>query len=157
LTADESARDLIGRYVQALHDGDWDAVAAIQHPDFVEDYPQSGERIRGRQNFRSILENYPGGLVGEADNSTDRVIGGEDRWMISPAFTMVRLSGANDMHTAIVKLRYADGSTWYMVALYELRDGRIARATSYFAPLFDPPPWRREWVEVSADPGTDRG
>ena len=149
MAADDGARELIARYVQALHDGDWDTIAAIQHPDFAEDYPQSGELIRGRRNFRAILENYPGGLEGDADASADRVIGGADRWMISPTFTMVRLSGADDMHTAIVKLSYPDGSTWYMVSLIELRDGRIAKATTFFAPVFDPPEWRRDWVEVT--------
>ena len=146
---DEKARDVIARYVRALHDQDFDALATIQHPDFVEDYPQSGERIRGSRNFRAILENYPGGLTGEADRSADQVVGGEDRWMISPTFTMVRLSGAEDMHTALVKLGYPDGSTWYMVSLFELRDGRIAKATTFFAPVFDPPEWRRAWVEVT--------
>jgi ketosteroid isomerase-like protein len=146
---DEKARDVIARYVQALHNQDFATLAAIQHPDFMEDYPQSGERIRGSRNFRAILENYPGGLTGEADRSADQVVGGEDRWMISPTFTMVRLSGAEDMHTAIVKLRYPDGSTWFMVSLFELRDGRITKATTFFAPVIEPPEWRRDWVEVT--------
>ena len=30
------------------------------HDDYVEEYPQSGERIRGKQNVRSVYENYPG-------------------------------------------------------------------------------------------------
>jgi hypothetical protein len=149
---DENARGLITRYVQGLHDRDFNAMAACQHPDFVEDYPQSGERIRGSRNFRSILENYPGGLEGDADPSADRVIGGDDRWMLSPTFTMIRVSGVGDVHTAIVKLRYPDGSTWYMITLLELRDGLIAKATTFFAPLFEPPEWRKDWVEVVASP-----
>jgi hypothetical protein len=148
MPAEENARELIARYVQALHEQDLEKIAACQHPEFVEDYPQSGERIRGSRNFRMILENYPGGLVGEADASADRVIGGEDHWMMTPTFTMIRLSGAGDMHTAIVKLRYPDESTWYMVSVYELRDGLIGKATTFFAPVFDPPEWRRDWVEV---------
>jgi hypothetical protein len=146
-------RDLIARYVMALHDGDFETIARCQHPDFVEDYPQSGERIVGRANFRAILENYPGGLVGEADASEDRVIGGEDHWMMSPTFTMIRVSGTGDSRTSIVKLRYPDGSAWYMVAIVEVRDGLIARATTFFAPLFEPPEWRREWIEL-VDPPT---
>jgi ketosteroid isomerase-like protein len=153
MPAEDRGRDLIARYVKALHDGDFETIARCQHPDFVEDYPQSGERIVGSANFRSILENYPGGLVGEADASGDRVVGGDDRWMVTPTFTMVRVSGAGDIHTAIVKLRYPDGATWFMVALLELRDGLIAKATTFFAPFFDPPEWRREWIEL-VDPPT---
>ena len=148
MPADNGARELIARYVKALHEQDFDGIAATQHPDYVEDYPQSGERIHGRRNFRSILENYPGGLAGEADPSADRVVGRDDGWMISPTFTMIRLSGEGDTHTAIVKLRYPDSSTWYMVGIFELRDGLIAKATTFFAPVFDPPEWRSAWVEV---------
>ncbi len=152
MPAEDRDRELIARYVKALHDGDFETIARSQHPDFVEDYPQSGERIVGRANFRSILENYPGGLVGEADSSQDRVIGGEDRWMMSPTFTMIRVSGTGDSKTAIVKLRYPDGSAWYMVAVVEVRDGLIARATTFFAPVFEPPEWRREWIELVEPP-----
>jgi ketosteroid isomerase-like protein len=152
MPAEDTDRELIARYVQALHDQDFETIARLQHPDFVEDYPQSGERIQGRANFRSILEHYPGGLQGDADASDDRVVGGDDRWLMTPTFTMVRVNGAGDVHTAIVKLRYPDGSTWFMVALLELRDGMIARATTFFAPFFDPPEWRSEWMEVVGRP-----
>jgi hypothetical protein len=147
-SGETATRDVIARYVKAVHDQDLDTIGALQHPDFVEDWPQSRERIRGRQNFRRIIENYPGGLVGaEADISTDRIIGGEDHWMVAPTFAMVRVSGADDVHTAIVKLRYPDGAEWFMVALYELKDGLIFRATSFFAPTYAGPEWRKDWVE----------
>ena len=147
-----TSRDVIARYVKAVHDQDLDTLSALQHPDFVEDWPQSRERIRGRANFRKIMENYPGGLEGaDADVTMDRVIGGEDHWMVAPTFAMVRVSGADDVHTAIVKLRYPDGAEWFMVALYELKDGLIHRATSFFSPTFESPEWRREWVEQIRD------
>jgi hypothetical protein len=149
MTAESRTRDTIARYVRAVHDQDLDTITALQHPDFVEDWPQSRERIRGRDNFRKIMDNYPGGLQGaKADASMDRVVGGEDRWMIAPTFAMVRVSGADDVHTAIVKLRYPGGEEWFMVALIELKDGLIYRATSFFAPIYEPPDWRRAWVEV---------
>lgn len=146
--AASATRDAIARYVRAVHDQDVDTMSALQHPDFVEDWPQSGERIRGRSNFRKIMENYPGGLRGaDADASMDRVVGGEDRWMVAPTFAVVRVSGAEDVHTAILKLRYPDGAEWFMVALIELKDGLIYRATSFFAPAYEAPEWRRDWVE----------
>ena len=94
------------------------------------------------------MEHYPGGLEGmEADVSMDRVVGGEDRWMVAPTFTMVRVSGADDIHTAIVKLRYPSGEEWFMVALIEVKDELVYRATTFFAPTYESPEWRREWVE----------
>ena len=145
---ESATRDVIARYVQAVHDQDLDTIGALQHPDFVEDWPQSRERIRGRANFRNLMEHYPGGLEGaDADASMDRVVGGEDRWMVAPTFTMVRVSGADDIHTAIVKLRYPGGEEWFMVALIEVKDELVYRATTFFAPTYPSPEWRREWVE----------
>jgi hypothetical protein len=148
---ESSSRELIARYIQAIHDQDRETIAACQHPDFVEDWPQSGERIRGTANHRAIMANYPGGLEGDADLIADRIIGGEDRWLMSPGFTMVRTTGERDPHTAILILRYPDGSRWYMVSIVEVRDGLIAKATSFFAPFFEPPEWRRQWVEAISD------
>lgn len=142
-------RDTIARYIRAVHDQDLDTMTALQHPDFVEDWPQSHERVHGRENFRRIMENYPGGLEGaDADVSMDRVVGGADRWMVAPTFAMIRVSGADDIHTAILKLRYPGGEEWYMVALVELRDGLIYHCSSFFAPTLEPPDWRRTWVEI---------
>jgi hypothetical protein len=42
---------------------------------------------------------------------------------------------------------YSDGSTWYVVALFELRDGLVHRETDYFAEPFEPPAWRAPFVE----------
>jgi hypothetical protein len=39
-----------------------------------------------------------------------------------------------------------------MVSLLELRDGLITKATTFFAPFFEPPEWRREWIEVVGRP-----
>lgn len=156
MAADQTSRDLVARYVRALHERDLDTIQSLQHADFVEDYPQSGERIRGRRDWRAIYENYPGGLVGVADVSKDRVIGGEDRWLMGPTFTMVRLSGEGDMHTAILKLRYPDESEWYMVSFMELRDGLVLKATTFFAETFEPPEWRAQWIEPMPDEARDR-
>ena len=148
---ESATRDVIARYVQAVHDQDLDTIGTLQHPDFIEDWPQSRERIRGRANFRNLMEHYPGGLEGmEADVSMDRVVGGEDRWMVAPTFTMVRVSGADDIHTAIVKLRYPGGDEWFMVALIEVKDELVYRATTFFAPMYESPEWRREWVEQTS-------
>ena len=33
------------------------------------------------------------------------------------------------------------------VSIMELRDGKVARETHYFADPFEPPEWRARWVE----------
>ncbi len=91
-----------------------------------------------------VHEAYPGGLP---EAKTVRVIGTEDRWVASPSFTLVRIQGEGDAFTVEGKLSYPDGSSTHVVAILELRDGKVLRATHYFADPFDPPEWRAGLVE----------
>jgi hypothetical protein len=130
---------------------DWDAMAEIVHPDYVEDWPQSGERIVGFENKRAILENYPGRLP-EGSFSMGRVVGGEPVETASspgpiPFVTVIRLIGGGDTFTIEGTARYPSGDITHIVATVEIRDGKVWRATTYFAPPFDPPDWRSAWVE----------
>jgi ketosteroid isomerase-like protein len=142
-----TGREFLESFFGAMNDRDSDGMVALLHPDFVEDYPQSGERIRGAANLRAIIENYPGGL-GKAVEPP-RFHGRDDDWLITPAFTVVRVTESGDTGTGIVKVKYPDGSEWWMVALFELRDHLLYRQTILFAPPFDPPEWRARWVEIT--------
>ena len=51
----------IQQHFEALQRGDADTVAALLTDDFVQDWPQSGERVRGREACLRIYANYPGG------------------------------------------------------------------------------------------------
>ena len=59
--SDQGNRTVVERYAAALP-SDFATLASLRHPDFVEEWPQSGERIRGHANYQKIHENYPGGL-----------------------------------------------------------------------------------------------
>ena len=59
--SDQGNRAVVERYAAALP-SDFATLASLRHPDFVEEWPQSGERIRGHANYQKIHENYPGGL-----------------------------------------------------------------------------------------------
>ncbi len=68
--SEQENRDTLERYRQAFFERqDIDAIDNLMHDDYVEEFPQSGERIRGRQNARSVLENFPGGLPNLVDRS----------------------------------------------------------------------------------------
>jgi ketosteroid isomerase-like protein len=144
--AERSPQDVFDAYMNAVARRDWDALQSVTHPDLVVAYPQSGERIRGVANFRAILENYPGGL--DALTLGDvRVVGAEDRWLMSPSFTVVHIVGSGDAYTGVASSRYPDGSEWYVVSLGKVKDGKLWRAETYFAPKFEAPEWRSQWVE----------
>lgn len=142
---------LIGRLVAALNRLDMDALDAVLTEDYTDSYPQSGEVVRGRDNFKAILRGMSRGGSEFTDVSSLRVHGTGEEWRVTPLFTVVRSRGAGTSGTAIIKTRYPDGY-WWVVVLYELRGERIASATSLFAPAFEPAPWRAEFVEVPEGP-----
>jgi SnoaL-like domain len=119
-----------GRLAQALWEAigaeDWEAVAGYVHEDFVQEWPQSGERIVGRDNAMAINRNYPGGL---------------------PTMAFRRTVAAGPLAVLEVELTYADGSRYLGVSVIELRDGKVAKETDYFAQPFPAPQWRAQWVE----------
>lgn len=147
-------RTLGARFAKAMNERDASQLASIVTPDFVNEWPQSRERIRGLDNFLSTLINYPGaaeGLVGN-DEATVRSHPVDGLKIIAPTYTLVRVEGAGDAGTFTLRVRYPDGSHWWAVNIYHLRDGRIDRAISYFAPEYPAPEWRRQWVEIMPEP-----
>lgn len=139
-------RALFERYVAALNRRDSEHLDELFTDDVVIDYPQSGEVIRGRHNLRALIEHNPDGSPG-ADLTTARAHGVDELRVVAPMFTVVRVQGGGNVGTSAVRVRYPDGSTWWMIHMYELRDGRIARSTEFFAQEFGAPEWRLPWVE----------
>lgn len=106
-----------------------------------------------RRTRAPYRENYPGGLPDEAiDGTSARVAATEERWVLTPVFTVFRVEGSGNVGTAMFRARYPDGSTWWVVNLFEVRGERIARNTVLFAPLFDAPAWRAPYTEASGTP-----
>jgi len=140
--------EVMRAYVQALIDNDAETMSRLRDPGFTLEYPQSGERIRGHANERAIADNYPGGLP---SIDPGRIVGSEDRWVVTPSFTVERIAGGGDAWWSEGRIHYPDGSTWHIATLYQLRGGRVHREVSYWAEPFDPPAWRAGWVE-SIDP-----
>lgn len=136
--------DVVRAYTRAIVANDGDAMARLRDPDWTCDYPQSGELIRGHANDRAIADDYPGGLP-EVDPG--RIVGSEDRWVVTPSFTFERIAGSGDTWWVEGVARYPAGSVWHVVSMYRVRDGRIHREVTYWAAPFDPPAWRAAWVE----------
>ena len=144
--AERSNEEVVHAYLDALsaRDPDSDLIAQFRDPDWFLEYPQSGERIRGHANETAISKHYPGGLP-EIDKG--RVVGSEDRWIVTPSLTVARIVGSGEAWWSEGIMHYPDGSTWHVASIYLLRNGRVFRETTYWAPPFDPPAWRAQWVE----------
>jgi ketosteroid isomerase-like protein len=141
-------RALIDRLVTNINQRDVQHLDEIFTEDVVIEWPQSGEVIRGLHNLRELIANYPSDPL--LDPTTTRAHGVDEMRVVAPLFTLVRVQGGGNIGSAAVRARYPDGATWWWVRMYELRDGRIARSTEYFAQDFDAPEWRAPLVERAA-------
>jgi hypothetical protein len=97
----------------------------VRHQDYVMEMPQSGECIRGRENMRAFQEAYPA----PPSIRLRRVVVRDGLWVAE---------GVND---------YGGGQIFTVVAIIELRDGKMWRDTRYYAEPFEAPEWRAQWVE----------
>jgi ketosteroid isomerase-like protein len=121
---DRTIRAALDRHWQASDASDFDVEHEIYREDAVLDYPQSGERIRGRHNIQESRTVQPN----------------------KKRFTVRRIVGSGDLWVSEFVLSY-DGMPSYVVSIMEFRDGRVARETQYFADRFDPGPSRAHLVE----------
>lgn len=121
---EQENRQAIERLWQLLEKQDWDAMGMLLDDDFVQEWPQSGERIRGRENSMAINKNYPG----------------------LPTPTMRRTLAGGDVVTSEVTLDYG-GQIYQGVSIFEFRNGKVVKETDYFAQPFEAPAWRAQWVE----------
>ncbi len=146
-------RSVVDRYARAVQDRDWRAVHAMLHPDYVGEFPQSGEIIRGRDNFEAIYSQMEEQLPAAEHLETT----GEPPQHVQVAASMgfgmpiiVVTGGGGDSYTVSGEVEYPNGDMYHVVSILHLQDGLIDRETVYFAEPFEPPPWRRQWVEITA-------
>ena len=105
--AEPSGRTVVERYARAVQDKDHDALAALVTDDYVDEMPQSGERVRGKANLLGYVSSYPGG-VGTVDPTSARLVGAEDRWVITPMFSPLRIEGSGDVYTYVGAATYCE-------------------------------------------------
>ena len=101
----------------------------IYADDAVLEWPQGGERIRGKANIIAFRSAYPARVSIELH----RTIGRQDLWVNE--FT-IRYDGANPLN---------------VVDIMEFRDGKVARQRLYYGEPWEPPEWRAQWVEPMED------
>jgi hypothetical protein len=121
---DKTVRAALARHWEASDASDFEVEHEIYREDAVLDYPQSGERIRGRRNIRESRFVQPN----------------------KKHFTVRRIIGSGDLWVTEFVLSY-DGIPSYAVSIMQFRDGLVASETQYFADRFEPSPTRAHLVE----------
>jgi hypothetical protein len=123
-TEDSVIRAALDAHWAASDANDFDVEHEIYRADAVLEYPQSGERIRGRSNIQASRFAQPN----------------------SKRFRVRRIVGAGNLWVTEFILIY-DGRPSYTVSVMEFQDGKVARETQYFADPFEPGPSRAHLVE----------
>src|SRR6202158_6022988 len=103
---------------------DFDVEHDIYREDAVLEYPQSGERIRGRRNIQITRTKQPS----KKRFAVRQVIGSGDLWVTEYILTY-------------------DGKPSYTVSIMEFSGDKVARETQYFADPFEASAWRAQRVE----------
>ena len=117
---------VLDAYWGAVTDRQADAIAALVADDFVEDWPQSGERIRGASAWAAVVGGHPA----YPRVSVRRIVGDGDVWVCQADFDYGGETGV-----------------WRICSVLELSGGRIARITQYFGAPFPAAAWRHGITE----------
>ncbi|MDQ2689116.1 MAG: hypothetical protein M3Y29_02425 [Chloroflexota bacterium] len=142
--AEPTNQEIAHRYFEASARNDIPTLESLRHPHWQERWPATGELLPSSATYRAIHDNYPGGYP-RFDGL--QITGTGDQYVITPANTVLRLTGGGDLWIGEARLSYGDGSEWYVVKVLELRDGKVHRETDYWAPVGQPPPWRAALTE----------
>jgi hypothetical protein len=114
-----SSRAAIEEHWRASESGDSGTEHAIYAEDGILDYPQSGERFRGRSTIAAQRGGHP------ADRH----------------FTVLRILGHGDLWVSECIITY-DGAPTYSISIMEFVADKVVHETQYFADPFGAPEWR---------------
>ena len=121
---DREIRAALDLHWAASDANDFEVEHQIYREDAVLEYPQSGERVRGRRNIQASRFAQPS----------------------KKRFTVRRILGAADLWVTELVITY-DGQPSYSVSIMELKDGKVSREIQYFGDAFEAGPSRAQWVE----------
>src|ERR1700723_3984611 len=111
---DQEIRAALDQHWAASDANDFLTEHLIYQEDAVLDYPQSGERTRGRSNIQNQRANQPS----------------------NKRFSIRRIIGSGDLWVTEFILTY-DAKPSYTVSIMEFRGDKVARETQYFADPFE--------------------
>ncbi len=122
--SDDDVRAALQRHWAASDANDFAAEHQIYEDHAVLEYPQSGERIRGRQRIEASRMAQPS----------------------KKRFTVRRMLGGGGLWISELVLTY-DEQPVYVVSIMEFEGGKVVRETQYFGEPFEPGPSRAQWAE----------
>jgi hypothetical protein len=123
-TQEQRIRAALDQHWAASDANDFETEHRIYLDDAVLEYPQSGERTRGRSNIQGQRASQPN----------------------KKRFSIRRIVGSGELWVTEFVLTY-DAKPSYTVSIMEFKGDKVARETQYFADPFAAPAFRAQWVE----------
>ena len=125
---DARTRARLEQHWKASDRGDIDTEHVIYAADAILDYPQSGERFRGRSKIQAQRGGHPA----------------------ERHFTILRIRGGGDLWVSECIITY-DGVPTHSVSVMEMSGGLVTHETQYFADPFDADPGRAALADSIPD------
>lgn len=124
-----SAESVVREFWRLMATNDFPSIASVLAPEFVMDWPQSGERIRGPDRFCRMNAEYPT----------------TSRWR----FRINRLVACGE--SVVTQVSLTDGrQSAEPVSFFTVHAGKITRLVEYWPEPFPPAENRRHLVEPMA-------
>ena len=123
-TQEQRIRAALDQHWAASDANDFETEHRIYLDDAVLEYPQSGERTRGRSNIQGQRASQPN----------------------KKRFSIRRIVGSGELWVTEFVLTY-DSKPSYTVSIMEFKGDKVARETQYFADPFPAPAFRAKRVE----------
>ncbi|MBZ0329698.1 nuclear transport factor 2 family protein [Halomonas sp. ANAO-440] len=122
----KTAGDVVRQFWQLMATNDFYSVAAVLAPDFVLEWPQSNESIRGGERFAQMNAEYPA----------------HGRWQ----FTLNRcVEGEGEVVTEVAITDGVQSAT--AISFFTVEKGRIVRLVEYWPEPYSAPQGRAHLVE----------
>ena len=114
--------DDVGAYAEAVYE--------MSADDVINEFPQSGERFRGRDKIAAMNRSYAGTTGTTPKATLRRILKPGEAWVIEST------------------IDYGDGTPVSSISIVETGpDGKVVKQTDYFANPFEAPAWRSQYAE----------
>jgi ketosteroid isomerase-like protein len=123
---------VVRTYLDAVNGRDYEAIEGIFAEDADQEWPGSGEFIRGRAAIGAVTRATPS----------------------LPRTHLHRLRSDGELTIAEWAADYGDGKNWEVASVFEFRDDKVVRKTDYFVSGIQPPERRRGMTDVLRWPGS---
>ena len=119
-------KQILENFWSTMETNDFNAASQLLHDKYLLEWPQSGERIVGRENFAAINTNYPA----------------EGEWR----FSINHIVSEGDL--VVTDVSVTDGKViGRAVTFSTIRDEKIWKQVEFWPDPFEAPAWRAQWIQ----------